>query len=101
MVSTFYNLLWNRRGSKIMTLPVHVVAFPSIPPRELKSAFRYWHDDHLNGKGWQRAGLGMNVWERQNALEQLNCDEFQLWQLNDEVFLPIGVGLEDVQGIDV
>jgi len=91
----------HRRGSSIMTPPVHVVVFPTIAPRELKSAFRYWHDEHLNGKGWQRAGLGMNVWERQSALQQLNCTEFPLWQVNDELFLPVGVGLEDVQGIDV
>lgn len=90
-----------RRGPHLMTPPVHVVVFPSVAPRELKSAFRYWHDEHLNGKGWQRAGLGMNVWEKRAALEQLECNEFPLWQLNDELFLPVGVGLEDVQGIDV
>ncbi|UZJ57164.1 hypothetical protein CBS101457_006484 [Exobasidium rhododendri] len=89
------------RGPSMMTAPIHVIAFPSIPPRELKTAFRYWQDDHLNGKSWQRAALRMNCWEKQAALEQLNCMEFPLWQLNDEVFLPIGVGLEDVQGVDV
>lgn len=90
-----------RRGSTIMSPPIHVVVFPTIAPRELKSAFRYWHDEHLNGKGWQRAGLGMNVWEKQSALQQLDCNEFPLWQVNDELFLPVGVGSMDVQGIDV
>lgn len=90
-----------RRGPEIMTSPIHVVVFPSIVPRELRSAFRYWHDGHLNGKSWQKAALGMNVWERQAALNQLQTEEFPLWQLNDELFLPVGVGLEDVQGIDV
>lgn len=99
--STLARNVSNQRGSTIMTPPVHVVVFPTIPPRELRSAFRYWHDEHLNGKGWQRAGLSMNVWERRLALEQLQMDEFQLWQVNDELFLPVGVGLEDVQGIDV
>jgi hypothetical protein len=99
--STLAKDVSHRRGLNIMTSPIHVVVFPTIPPRELKSAFRYWHDEHLNGKGWQRAGLGMNVWERQSALQQLDCHEFPLWQVNDELFLPVGVGLEDVQGIDV
>lgn len=99
--STLAKNVSNQRGSTIMTPPVHVVIFPTIPPRELKSAFRYWHDEHLNGKGWQRAKLGMNVWEKRNALEQLESDEFQLWQVDDDLFLPVGVGLEDVQGIDV
>lgn len=99
--NTRARLLHRQRGPQGMPLPVHVVVFPTLVPRELRAALRYWHDEHLNGKRWQRVQLRMNVWERREALEQLQRDEYQLAELDDDLFLPVGVGLDDVKGIDI
>ncbi|MCO5565462.1 hypothetical protein L7F22_019135 [Adiantum nelumboides] len=90
-----------QRGSTIMTSPIHILTFPSIVPREVRSAFRYWHDEHLNGKRWQRMQLRMNVTEKREAVKQLEKVEHDVADLEDDLFLPVGVGLEDVKGIDV
>ncbi|PWN32181.1 uncharacterized protein FA14DRAFT_85672 [Meira miltonrushii] len=90
-----------QRGSTIMTAPIHVLTFPSIVPREVRSAFRYWHDEHLNGKRWQRMQLRMNITEKREAVKQLEKVEHDVADLEDDLFLPVGVGLDDVKGIDV
>lgn len=89
------------RGLFQMVPPIHVVVFPTLVPLEVRAAFRYWHDEHLNGERWQRLQLCMNVWERKQALEQLSRDEYPLQELDNDLFLPVGIGLADIKGIDI
>lgn len=99
--STLARQLAHQRGPQIMSAPIHVVVFPSLVPREVRSAFRYWHDEHLNGKRWQRMQLRMNVWEKREAMQQMERNEYSLAELDDDLFLPVGVGLDDIKGIDI
>lgn len=98
---TLSRQLTKLRGPHIMSAPTHVVVFPSLVPREVRNAFRYWHDEHLNGKRWQRMQLRMNVWERKEALQQMQRNEYSLAELDDDLFLPVGVGLADVKDLNI
>ena len=75
---------------------VHVLVLPSKLPCEIRAASRVWSDevaDCLQGDSVSR----MNVHSSTSALEQLAKRSWPRWSLLDANYLPVGVGLDDVQ----